>query len=151
MRPKYSTEERIAAFWAKVSHSGLCWIWTGCKTHDGYGNFGVGGVLRIAKAHRFSYELLIGPIPSGLTLDHLCRNRSCVNPTHLEPVTIRENTLRGDTLAARKSQQTHCGRGHELAWPNLTNTSTTRRRACRICHSINGKTRYWSAKTGLLT
>jgi len=70
-----------------------CWLWQGIINEAGYGKLKVS--KRWVKAHRYSYELFVGDIPEGLTLDHLCRNRSCVNPGHLEPVTLRENVLRG--------------------------------------------------------
>lgn len=83
-------EER---FWARVGKSGgesACWLWAGC-TRRGYGRVWRGG--KMVLAHRVAYELLVGPIPEGLTLDHLCRNRACCNPNDLEPVTDRVNIL----------------------------------------------------------
>lgn len=88
-------EER---FWAKVDRSGDCWRWTGALARGGYGFAVVGSrddPQRYRNAHRFAYELSVGPIPEGLELDHLCRNRRCVNPAHLEPVTHSENMRRG--------------------------------------------------------
>ncbi len=85
-------------FWAKVDRSGECWLWTGNVYRDGYGQFYV--ERRQVRAHRWAYESEVGPIPEGLVLDHLCRVRLCVRPSHLEPVTNRENLLRG--IAARK-------------------------------------------------
>ena len=98
-----------ARFWAKVrtgsipAHRpdlGSCWQWTAARFVGGYGLFHVGsridGSARPAYAHRFAYEVLIGPIPKPLEPDHLCRNRACVCPTHLEPVTRAVNTQRGD-------------------------------------------------------
>lgn len=84
-------------------------------------------------AHRAIYETLVGPIPAGLTLDHLCRNRWCVNPQHLEPVTARENVLRGEGLSARRARQTNCKRGHALTVDNVY--AGRRERRCRICHA----------------
>lgn len=83
------------AFWAKVDRRGAdeCWPWAGSiDSRNTYGRFPVNKVWR--RAHRVAYELLVGPIPDGLTLDHLCRNTRCVNPAHLEPCTARENHRR---------------------------------------------------------
>lgn len=83
--------------WAKVVKTEDCWLWTGSRTTKGYGHLLVDG--RFTQAHRLAYELEVGPIASGLVIDHLCRVRHCVNPAHLEPVTNRENLRRG--IAAR--------------------------------------------------
>jgi HNH endonuclease len=90
-----------------------CWLWTGYVDPAGYASIRVGGggsaELTVQRA---AYQLFVGPIPEGLTIDHLCRVRHCANPEHLEAVTMRENTLRGDTLPARNAAKTHCLRGH---------------------------------------
>lgn len=101
--PTVPTDER---YWALVDRGGPngCWIWVGVR-HFGYGRFMVSTRREAPKcvaAHRFSYERLVGPIPLGLDLDHLCRNRACVNPAHLEPVTRQVNIARG--FAARKAE-----------------------------------------------
>ena len=110
-------EER---FWAKVERRGAddCWTWT-AGTSEGYGQFGLSRRSGSIRAHRFAYELLIGPVPDGLELDHLCRNRLCVNPAHLEPVSRRENILRGESPTAQHARQTHCKNGHPLSGDNL--------------------------------
>jgi len=118
-----TTEQR---FWAKVERptDDGCWPWTACLNR-GYGQFCVGGGRRVC-AHRFSYELLGGPIPDGLTIDHLCRVKHCVNPAHLEPVTARENTRRG--------RKTHCKRGHEFTTENTFRSA--KGRECRQCRKM---------------
>lgn len=129
MRP--TTEER---FWAKVdkNHITGCWVWVGHK-RDGYGVFSYGGRggVRI-NAHRYAYQEIIGEIPNGLVLDHLCRQRDCVNPDHLEPVTRKENVLRGFSLSAMQSRQKNCNRGHPLSGDNLYITPRGKRQ-CRSC------------------
>lgn len=99
LRHGHSADTRIHGdderrFWSKVDASGDCWEWTGGRTDTDYGLFNVD--RRMVKAYRFSYELLVGPIPDGLEIDHLCRMRHCVNPDHLEPVTRSENNRRRD-------------------------------------------------------
>jgi hypothetical protein len=85
-----------------------------------------------ARAYRITYETLVGPVPNGLELDHLCRVRACVNPGHLEPVTHRVNTLRGETVAARNARATHCPAGHPYDEVN-TYADRLGRRSCREC------------------
>jgi hypothetical protein len=117
-----------------------CWEWQGSLV-DGYGvvcGTGPYSSLRIY-AHRYMYERERGPIPEGLEIDHLCRNRKCINPAHLEAVTHRENMLRGDSFSARHAKQTHCLRGHELTPENVYNWR--RQRHCRKCCAI--RTRKW--------
>ena len=110
-----------------------CWEWGGGIMKNGYGTFWYEG--RTMLVHRWSYGYLVEPIPEGLTIDHLCRNRTCVRPSHLEAVTSRENTLRGDTPAARNSKKTHCSRGHLYNIGNTYTRKDRRERGCRICRN----------------
>jgi len=89
---KYGNSE--ALFWSRVNKSGPngCWLWDGAHVGSGYGQASFGGVRQVA--HRVAYELTVGPVPESLQLNHLCRNRGCVNPAHLEPVTASENKRR---------------------------------------------------------
>lgn len=107
-------------FWPKVDKRGPdeCWPWTGGTTgKKDYGRFYVRAGLAVV-AHRFAYELLVGPIPPGLQLDHLCRVHRCVNPAHLEPVTNAENQRRGFGPPGMHARATHCKRGHEFTPEN---------------------------------
>ncbi len=119
-------------FWAKVDADGDCWEWTGYRTAAGYGEFWRG---RPEKAHRVSYELLVGEIPDGLQIDHLCRNRCCVNPDHLEPVTQIINGRRGYGACAQHARQKTCRHGHPFAGPNLYVRPSDGARMCRACLS----------------
>lgn len=117
-----------------------CWEWTAGRTGGGYGAIMVEG--RQSTAHRVVYEVFVGPIPIGLDLDHLCRNRGCVRPDHLEPVTRRENLLRGETLAARHAAKTHCDAGHELTVENVYERKDKPGRMCRECRRLVDSRRY---------
>ena len=109
-----------------------CIEWTGSKNDKGYGTF-YDGLGSSVMAHRWSYENLVGPIPAGRYLDHLCRNRACVNPSHPEPVTQRENLLRGSTIPAANATKTHCPSGHPYSGGNLYTPPGTNSRLCRAC------------------
>jgi hypothetical protein len=128
---------RLLLFVAKIDATSAtgCWNWTGHVTIYGYGQFWNGE--RKVYAHRHSYETFVGPIPEGLDIDHLCRNRRCVNFLHMEPVTRQVNLLRGETFPAARAAQTHCFRGHSLSEDNLYITPSTGSRQCQICRKEN--------------
>lgn len=118
-----------------------CWLWTGAKITSGYGSFGV-STKNWMRAHRYAFEVSRGPIPPGLQLDHLCRNRACVNPDHLDPVNNRENTLRGlgPILAAqRQLVKTHCPQGHPYDEANTYHCKKKLNRMCKACHRAHLK------------
>lgn len=125
-------EER---FWAKVYFPPCeddCWTWTAAKDPKGYGRFGLGSrASGIVLTHRYSYELMVGSIPEGLVLDHLCRNPTCVNPSHLEPVTNFENLRRGNAWVFW-AKKTHCPQGHPYDEQNTYLYQG--RRYCKTCN-----------------
>lgn len=130
VRPWRDVESR---FWSKVDvpfRPGACWTWKAGKNGDGYGTFGVDGAAR--GAHRIAYEMLVRPVPVGLELDHLCRNRACVRPDHLDPIPHRINVLRGDAPAAVIARRPFCPRGH--AYDRLEGGKYRR---CSICRREN--------------
>lgn len=136
-------------FWSKVDNSkgdNSCWEWKAAKKPDGYGAFAIGN--KNFTAHRLSYHAIIGELPTHLQLDHLCRNKVCVNPRHLDPVNNKENSLRGISPAAYNARKTHCILGHEF---NDENTRIYKyhgrtERKCIMCVNIRNKNRYSETK-----
>ncbi len=112
----------------------------------GYGQFGVGSrtdnTRRLVMVHRHVYEDSFGPIPKGLTIDHLCRNRACVRLNHLEMVTLRENILRGTGASARNARKTHCRKGHPYIGDNVYRNPHRLERRCRECERVRRKRRH---------
>lgn len=114
-----------------------CWIWTGLLTEAGYGRLSAG--QRQWKAHRLSYETFVGPIPDGLTLDHLCRVRACVNPAHLDPCTLGVNTARSPlAISSINAAKTECKRGHPFDEQNTYRQPSRGSRKCLTCRD-----EYW--------
>jgi hypothetical protein len=126
-----SLEER---FWQHVEQTETCWIWHGVVGTRGYGQIAgmYNGQYKLFLAHRYAYLIHVGPIPTHLTLDHLCRNKRCVNPAHLEAVSRWENVRRGDTVTGINSRKTHCIHGHPFDDDN-TYVTKDGTRQCRTC------------------
>jgi hypothetical protein len=141
---KFAPYERVTRFARKVKvlESG-CWRWTGnCHPDSGYGRLWFDR-HDDRSAHRLSYEWSVGPIPEGLTIDHLCRNRWCVNPEHLEPVTNAVNVMRGNSVMAVNFRKTECLRGHPFDAVNtrVVKTPIGFGRACKECERIRKRER----------
>lgn len=130
--PQFGDPRLPPHFWSKVRQelSG-CWLWQGAQSP--YGQFSIGGRLELA--HRHAYQVLVGPIPEGLEIDHLCRTPPCVNPLHMEAVTRSVNILRGraaEGLRALQRAKTHCPHGHPYSGENLY-INPKGARMCRRC------------------
>lgn len=138
----------IANFWKRVNKNGAipeyrpelgpCWLWLGAPQKKGYGRIRIGG--KLLTVHRYAYELLKAPIPHGLTLDHLCRVRLCVRPSHLEPVTSAVNTQRGVGITATNAAKTHCPKGHP--YDGINHRVRGHERICLRCRQDYDYKRY---------
>lgn len=131
--------DEVERFFARVDVSGDCWEWLRGKDKDGYGKYRRHN--KHHRAHRYVWELLVGPIPAGLVIDHLCKNTSCVNPDHLEPVTWAENLHRGESIQAKFARNKLCPRGHEYR-----HTQTGGYRHCWECNNQKRRERRAKAK-----
>ena len=147
---KIPTDIPQELFWVNVNKTDSCWNWTGRTSSHGYGLFQ--WKLFGYYAHRISYEWATGqPFPEGLISDHLCRNRLCVNPAHIEPVTAIVNILRGESPPARNARKTHCPKGHPLTEANLLKNSTGKsKRACRFCDILRKRREYLIRSEGVV-
>lgn len=146
---RYGGDDPETRLWQRVDKNGPvptyrpglgpCWLWTAWLDRQGYGHIAVEDLPLSRLAHRAVYELLRGPIPNGLTLDHLCRVRRCVNPDHLEPVTLLENQARiprwVHSSASPNTRRSHCAAGHPYTTESTYHyfRNGTPRRACKIC------------------
>lgn len=148
MRPRRHFMER---FWEKVNHTETCWLWTASVSH-GYGYIGTGsrsdGTRTNKRAHVVAYELLVGPVPKGHDLHHLCGNRNCVRPDHLEVLPRKQHVMRHDGPTGKNARKTKCPKGHPLSGDNLITEKNGARR-CRTCRQIWRKP--WVEKTGKTT
>jgi len=136
-----------ARFWSKVDRSDVkgCWVWTGTLS-AGYGRFflhSASAGRSLPRAHRVAWWLTNGPMDASLVLDHLCRNKACVNPAHLEQVEQAANVHRGDGPTAQNARKTRCVHGHPFDAKN-TKTNPNGGRVCRTCKRI--RRRVYSAR-----
>lgn len=145
-RPKKPYPSVVERFWSKIVRQPTgCWEWTAARSR-GYGTFAV-TKKKLVGAHRYSYELLVEPITLGMTIDHLCRNKVCVNPSHLEVVTSRENTRRApNSITTIHANQTHCKWGHPFNEKNTYWDKQRGGRACRPCQINRRRERLAKAK-----
>lgn len=149
---RYDVKSKVERFWDSVDTDGpiprwapflgQCWLWTAATGPFGHGSFRVGGRKSARQmSHRYAYEMVIGPIPEGLVLDHLCRIHSCVNPYHLDACTQRVNLLRApESFQAINANKTHCKRGHPFDEANTIIRPGGR--GCRQCRDDGRRKRY---------
>ncbi len=150
-KPKRPHADPLTRFWAKVNkdgpvpehapHLGPCWLWRPRSGRGGYAYFFRGPHLGLGLAHRWIYGQVVGPIPEGLTLDHLCRVRNCVNPAHLEPVTHEVNVRRGESPSTVTARTGVCQRGHAMTPDNVYVSPSDGARACRECRNLSNRAR----------
>ena len=143
---RLSVQERLEKHVEPEPMSG-CWLWTSRVDRDGYGRMTARSSSE-SLAHRWAFLVYRGPIEPDLTVDHLCRNRRCVNPSHMELVSIRENILRGNGRGAVAARQTECSMGHAL---NGQRRDANGKRRCRICQKAYDAARYvrlWAMEVG---
>jgi HNH endonuclease len=128
-------EPYYSRFWNKVEKTATCWLWTGDVSTYGYAQFHLGSRAKriTVKGHRLSYEMFLGPITEGMTLDHKCRVRRCVNPAHLEPVSARENVRRGLSIPAQNARKRVCQHGHPFNGLNTKWRKNPPGRDCKAC------------------
>jgi hypothetical protein len=147
-KPTLNDPRLPARFWNKVRLDEVngCWLWQAASHSFGYGFYFLGKKRWLT--HRLTYSTLVGDIPAGLEIDHLCRVPACCNPSHLEPVTHLENVRRGrgaEVASVLRSGMTHCRRGHEFAGDNLIVTRIGAR-SCRSCTNARQRSKYWADK-----
>lgn len=129
---------RIGSFWDAVNKTESCWLWLRYKNDNGYGVFSDNGKLILA--HRYSYELLVGPVPDGKELHHKCETPGCVNPEHLEPLTHQENVLLGHGPSAQNARKTECKAGHPYTkFGYIYEWNGKKMRRCSECMRLKNK------------
>lgn len=139
----------LLIFYSQIEITNNCWNWTGKLDSDGYGlSQDLKNIIgfKTNRAHRVAYYIAVKDLISGLTIDHLCRNRRCVNPAHLEEVTNVENVLRGENFTAINARKTHCYNGHPFNEANTYNPPNAKARICRICQTNNNRKWYLANK-----
>ena len=137
------SQKQIQRFWSRVDQSGDCWQWLGLLDHHGYGSIALMSAeidKRRWKAHRLAWQLTQGAIPEDKVLDHLCRNRACVNPSHLRVVTHRQNSVENsESLAAQNASKKLCLHGHSDWKVTVQSGRTHKRRVCMTCKRERAK------------